>query len=98
MTMAQQSDNSSPKTQGEQLPSVDKTEDHPDPPPDDLTVPEAADLVARRLKYLGVDEALRDAGAAPGDDVQIGDLVFTYEEPDGELTDGEEDAATTLRG
>ena len=64
----------------------------------DLTVPEAADFVARRLKYLGVDEALRDAGAVPGDDVQIGDLVFTYEESDGELADGEGDAATTLRG
>lgn len=50
----------------------------------DLTVPEAADLVARRLRYLGVDAALRDAGAEPGDDVQIGDLVFTYEEPEDE--------------
>ncbi len=50
----------------------------------DLTVPEAADLVARRLRYLGVDRALRDAGATPGDDVRIGELVFTYEEPDDE--------------
>lgn len=66
---------------------------------DDLTVPEAADLVARRLQFLGVDEALRDAGAVPGDDVQIGDLVFTFEEPEEEASDdGEEDAATTLRG
>ncbi len=46
----------------------------------DLTVPEAADLVARRLAFLGVDEALRDAGAEPGDDVRIGDLVFTFED------------------
>jgi GTP-binding protein len=50
----------------------------------DLTVPEAADLVARRLRYLGVDDALRNAGAELGDDVQIGDLVFTYEEPEDE--------------
>jgi GTP-binding protein len=50
----------------------------------DLTVPEAADLVARRLRYLGVDDALRNAGAEPGDDVQIGDLVFSYEEPEDE--------------
>lgn len=53
---------------------------------DDLTVPEAADLVARRLRYLGVDNALRDAGVEPGDDVQIGELVFTYEEPEDEGT------------
>jgi hypothetical protein len=36
------------------------------------------------LRYLGVDRALRDAGATPGDDVRIGELVFTYEEPDDE--------------
>lgn len=46
---------------------------------DDLTKPEAADLAAGRLKRLGVDDALAEAGAAPGDDVRIGDLVFTYE-------------------
>ena len=46
---------------------------------DDLTVPEAADLAAARLAGLGVDEALLDAGAVPGDDVQIGELVFTFE-------------------
>jgi GTP-binding protein len=47
----------------------------------DLTVPEAADLVARRLRSLGVDDALRQAGAVAGDDVRIGDLVFTYDDP-----------------
>ncbi len=46
---------------------------------DDLTVPEAADFAATRLTRLGVDEALRDAGAEPGDDVRIGDLVFTFD-------------------
>jgi len=46
---------------------------------DDLTVPEAADFAAARLTRLGVDEALRDAGAEPGDDVRIGDLVFTFD-------------------
>ncbi len=48
----------------------------------DLTIAEAADLVARRLRHIGVDDALRDAGAEPGDDVRIGDLVFTYEDAD----------------
>ena len=46
---------------------------------DDLTVPEAADLAAKRLARVGVEDALRAAGAQPGDDVQIGDLVFTFE-------------------
>jgi GTP-binding protein len=55
----------------------------------DLTVPEAADLAASRLRRLGVDDALAAAGASPGDDVRIGDLVFTYA-PD---EDGPEDVA-----
>jgi GTP-binding protein len=42
----------------------------------DLTIPEAADLAAERLRRLGVDDALRNAGAKTGDDVRIGDLVF----------------------
>ncbi|MEA2011332.1 MAG: GTPase ObgE [Actinomycetota bacterium] len=46
---------------------------------DDLTNPDAADLVAKRLVGTGIDGALRDAGAKPGDDVRIGDLVFTYD-------------------
>ena len=46
---------------------------------DDLTVPEAADFAAERLSTLGVDAALAAAGARAGDDVRIGDLVFTYE-------------------
>ena len=46
---------------------------------DDLTVPEAADFVAKRLAGIGVDDALSAAGALPGDDVRIGELVFTYE-------------------
>lgn len=46
---------------------------------DDLTVPEAAQFVARRLARIGVDDALQRAGAEPGDDVRIGDLVFTYD-------------------
>ncbi len=45
---------------------------------DDLTVPEAANFAAARLRAIGVDDALERAGAEPGDDVQIGDLVFTY--------------------
>ncbi len=46
---------------------------------DDLTLPEAADLVARRLAGLGVDKALLRAGAQAGDDVRIGGLVFSFE-------------------
>jgi GTP-binding protein len=49
---------------------------------DDLTVAEAADFAAKRLARLGVDEALTAAGAIAGDDVRIGDIVFTYEPPD----------------
>jgi GTPase len=45
----------------------------------DLTVPEAADLVARRLRFIGLDDALRAAGALPGDEVRIGDLEFIFE-------------------
>jgi GTP-binding protein len=45
----------------------------------DLTVPEAADFVARRLERIGVNTALANAGAEPGDDVRIGELVFTYQ-------------------
>jgi len=49
---------------------------------DDLTVPEAADFVARRLAMAGVDDALRDAGAISGDDVRIGDVVFEFQDDD----------------
>lgn len=47
---------------------------------DDLTNPEAADYVAARLSRIGVDDALREAGAEPGDEVRIGDLVFEYQD------------------
>ncbi len=48
---------------------------------DDLTNPDAADYVAARLSRIGVDDALREAGAEPGDEVRIGDLVFEYQDP-----------------
>jgi len=51
----------------------------------DLTVPEAADFVAGRLQRIGVEDALRDAGAEPGDDVRIGDIVFSFS-PEGDET------------
>jgi GTPase len=51
----------------------------------DLTMPEAAHLAARRLRRLGVDEALAEAGATHGDLVRIGDLEFEY------LPSGEEE-------
>ena len=46
---------------------------------DDLTVAEAADFASKRLARIGVDAALTAAGAIAGDDVRIGDIVFTYE-------------------
>jgi GTP-binding protein len=46
---------------------------------DDLTVAEAADFAARRLARIGVNDALNEAGAEVGDDVRIGDIVFTYD-------------------
>ena len=53
---------------------------------DDLTKPEAADFAARRLTAVGVDAALRQAGANPGDEVQIGEIVFEFSD------DGREDS------
>lgn len=44
----------------------------------DLTVLEAADMAARRLTRLGVDDALTKAGAEEGDEVRIGDLSFEF--------------------
>jgi len=48
----------------------------------DLTNPQAAELAARRLRQLGVDQALADAGAMQGDLVQIGELEFEYVHPE----------------
>jgi GTP-binding protein len=44
----------------------------------DLTLAEAADMAARRLARLGVDEGLLAAGAVAGDEVRIGDLAFEF--------------------
>ena len=44
----------------------------------DLTMMEAADMAARRLARLGVDDALAEAGARAGDEVRIGDLAFEF--------------------
>lgn len=49
----------------------------------DLTDPDAADFVAKRLVRSGIVDGLRAAGAEPGDDVRIGSIVFTFD-PDGE--------------
>jgi GTP-binding protein len=48
----------------------------------DLTVPEAARMASQRLARVGVDRALLEAGAEPGDDVRIGDLVFEFQLPE----------------
>jgi GTP-binding protein len=60
---------------------------------DDLTVPEAADFVASRLARIGVDEALLAAGASPGDDVRIGEMVFTFDPDAAADADMTEDVA-----
>jgi len=44
----------------------------------DLTDPDAARIAADRLARIGADEALAAAGAMPGDEVRIGDLVMEY--------------------
>ena len=44
----------------------------------DLTMAEAADMAAKRLARLGVDDALAAAGAVEGDEVHIGDLAFEF--------------------
>ena len=43
-----------------------------------MTVDEAADMAARRLTRLGVDESLEEAGAQKGDEVRIGELSFEF--------------------
>jgi len=45
----------------------------------DLTDPDAVAHVQRRLRRLGVDRALRRAGAKEGDAVRIGEMGFVYE-------------------
>ena len=42
----------------------------------DLENEEAQAHVERRLQRMGVIGALERAGFAPGDDVQVGDIVF----------------------
>jgi GTP-binding protein len=49
---------------------------------DDLTLPAAADLAARRLARAGIEDALRAAGARDGDEVRIGDVVFEFRDDD----------------
>ncbi len=47
----------------------------------DLTLPEAAAFAATRLARIGVDAALLEAGAIPGDEVRIGELLFEFQNP-----------------
>ncbi len=53
----------------------------------DLTDPDAAGFVGKRLVDSGIVQGLIDAGAESGDDVQIGSIVFTFDPP----TEGEEE-------
>lgn len=45
----------------------------------DLTDPDAAEYVSRRLQHAGIVDALIGAGAESGDDVRIGSIVFTFD-------------------
>jgi GTP-binding protein len=53
---------------------------------DDLSSPEVLDYVARRLARTGITGALIAAGAAAGDDVRIGRLLFEFH-PEAEFGD-----------
>ena len=46
----------------------------------DISNPEALDYVQERLKSLGIDRALSQAGVRAGALVRIGDLEFEYED------------------
>lgn len=48
----------------------------------DLNNPDAARLAAQRLARVGVDAALLLAGAEPGDEVRIGELVMEFTLPE----------------
>jgi GTPase len=45
----------------------------------DISNPDALEYVEQRLESLGVRRALEAAGFAPGDDVEIGGVVFELE-------------------
>lgn len=45
----------------------------------DLSNPDALAYLQDRFDQLGIEAALSEAGARPGDDVALGDLMFTYE-------------------
>ena len=44
----------------------------------DLANEEAVRYLDRRLNRLGLDEALREAGAEPGDEVEIAGYIFEF--------------------
>jgi GTP-binding protein len=45
----------------------------------DISNPDALEFIERRLESLGVRRALEAAGFEPGDDVEIGGVVFELE-------------------
>jgi len=51
----------------------------------DLTDPDAAEYVAKRLVQSGIVDGLVTAGAEPGDDVRIGSIMFTFD-PDQDMS------------
>ena len=57
----------------------------------DLDNAEAVRYLQDRMQRAGVDRALTDAGALPGDDVEIAGHVFTFEPPDHDAPAATED-------
>lgn len=57
----------------------------------DLTSPEAAEFVSKRLVSSGIVQGLIDAGAEAGDDVRIGDIVFTFDPETDDEDENEEE-------
>jgi GTP-binding protein len=51
----------------------------------DLTDPDAAEFVAKRLIQSGLVDGMVTAGAEPGDDVRIGSIMFTFD-PDQDMS------------
>ena len=56
----------------------------------DLDNAEAVRYLQDRMQRAGVEQALLDAGATPGDDVEISGRVFTFEPVADPVEDGED--------
>lgn len=55
--------------------------------------PEAIDYLQSRLRRMGVERALSEAGARTGDEVWIANRSFDYENTEWDIEDGDDDAS-----